>query len=71
MLDLERYKYHLTNVTARHEMLGRYGTVVAIPYKQGTSSLENMAGAVKTAVEAKTRLPLDSFRQLHASGKSG
>ncbi|KAL3149759.1 hypothetical protein ABBQ38_013585 [Trebouxia sp. C0009 RCD-2024] len=44
-------------------MLGRYGTVVTIPYKRGSSSVESMAGAINAAVEAKTGLPLDAFRR--------
>ena len=41
-------------------MLARYGTVVTVPYNQG-SSIESMAGDIKAAVEAKTGLPLGSF----------
>ena len=50
------------HVAFRAEMLARYGTVVTVPYKQGSSSVESMAGDIKAAVEAKTGLPLDSFR---------
>ncbi|KAL3149784.1 hypothetical protein ABBQ38_013610 [Trebouxia sp. C0009 RCD-2024] len=53
----------LGHVAFRLKMLGRYGTVVTVPYKQGRSSMESMAGAIKEAVEAKTGLPLDSFRR--------
>ena len=45
----------------RHKMLARYGTVVIVIFKQGSSSVESMAGDIKAAVEAKTGLPLDSF----------
>ena len=45
----------------RHKMLARYGTVVTVPYNQG-SSIESMAGDIKAAVEAKTGLPLNAFR---------
>ncbi|KAL3146607.1 hypothetical protein ABBQ32_000841 [Trebouxia sp. C0010 RCD-2024] len=51
----------LGRVAFRNKMLGRYGAVVTIPYKQGRSSVESMAGVIKAAVEGKTRLPLDSF----------
>ncbi|KAL3149827.1 hypothetical protein ABBQ38_013648 [Trebouxia sp. C0009 RCD-2024] len=52
----------LGHVDFRNKMLGRYGTVVTIPYNPNHSSVESMAGAIKAAVEAKTGLPLDSFR---------
>ena len=42
------------HVAFRHKMLARYGTVVDVPYKQGSSSVESMAGDIKAAVEAKT-----------------
>ncbi|KAL3149785.1 hypothetical protein ABBQ38_013611 [Trebouxia sp. C0009 RCD-2024] len=69
ILMLQRSKYFVRNarsrllghVAFRLKMLGRYGTVVTVPYKQGRSGVERMAGAIKAAVEAKTRLPLDSF----------
>ena len=53
----------LGHVVFRHEMLGRYGTLVTVPYKLESSSVESMAGAIKAAVEAKTGLPLHSFRR--------
>ena len=53
----------LGSVAFRHKMLGCYGTVVTVPYQQGSSSVESMAGAIKAAVEAKTGLPLNSFRR--------
>ncbi|KAL3149748.1 hypothetical protein ABBQ38_013574 [Trebouxia sp. C0009 RCD-2024] len=70
ILVLERPEDVLTNmpsrllghVAFRNKMLEPYGTVVAIPYDPDTSSVESMAGAIKAAVEAKTGLPLDSFR---------
>ena len=34
-------------------MLARYGTVVILPYNQGSSSVESMAGDIKAAVEAR------------------
>ena len=52
----------LGQVAFRYKMLERYGPVVTVPYKQGSSSVEGMAGDIKAAVEAKTGLPLDSFR---------
>ena len=53
----------LGHVAFRLKMLERYGIVVTVPYNQGSSSAESMAGDIKAAVEAKTGLPLDSFRQ--------
>ena len=53
----------LGHVAFRLEMLGWHGTVVTVPYKQGRSSVESMAGAIKAAVEAKTGLPLHTFRR--------
>ncbi|KAL3149842.1 hypothetical protein ABBQ38_013663 [Trebouxia sp. C0009 RCD-2024] len=50
------------HVAFRNKMLGRYGTVVTSPYNSNHSSVESMAGDIKAAVEAKTGLPLDSFR---------
>ncbi|KAL3149853.1 hypothetical protein ABBQ38_013674 [Trebouxia sp. C0009 RCD-2024] len=52
----------LGHVVFRNEMLGRYGTVVTVPYDPDRSSVEIIAGGIKAAVEAKTGLPLDSFR---------
>ena len=52
----------LGRVAFRHTMLGRYGTMVTVPYQRGSSSVESMAGDIRAAVEAKTGLPLDSFR---------
>ncbi|KAL3149791.1 hypothetical protein ABBQ38_013617 [Trebouxia sp. C0009 RCD-2024] len=71
ILMLQRSKHFIRNMrnrplgtaVSRLKMLGRYSTVVNVPYKQGRSSVESMAGAIKTAVEAKTGLPLDSFRR--------
>ncbi|KAL3149807.1 hypothetical protein ABBQ38_013632 [Trebouxia sp. C0009 RCD-2024] len=71
ILMLQRSKYFVRNVRSRLlgsvafrlKMLGRYGTVVTVPDKQGRSSVESMAGAIKAAVEDKTGLPLDSFHQ--------
>ena len=55
----------LGHLTFRHEMLGRYGTVVAVPLKLGDRSVESMADSIKAAVEAKTGLPLESFLGTH------
>ncbi|KAL3149780.1 hypothetical protein ABBQ38_013606 [Trebouxia sp. C0009 RCD-2024] len=71
ILVLQRPDAYLTNapsrllgrVAFRNKMLGRYGSVVTIPYKHGRGSVESMVGAIKAAVEAKTGLPLDSFRR--------
>ncbi|KAL3149833.1 hypothetical protein ABBQ38_013654 [Trebouxia sp. C0009 RCD-2024] len=52
----------LGHVSFRHQMLGRNGTVVTVPYDPDHSSVQSMAGDIKAAVEAKTGLPLDSFR---------
>ena len=52
----------LGHVALRNTMLERFGTVVTVPYNPDSSSVESMAGAIKAAVEAKTGLPLDSFR---------
>ena len=52
----------LGHVAFRNQMLARYGTVVTIPYNPDMSNAEGMAGDIKAAVEAKTGLPLDSFR---------
>ncbi|KAL3149830.1 hypothetical protein ABBQ38_013651 [Trebouxia sp. C0009 RCD-2024] len=52
----------LGHVALRHQMLGRYGTVVTVPNNPDHSSVESMAGDIKAAVEARTGLPLDSFR---------
>ncbi|KAL3149778.1 hypothetical protein ABBQ38_013604 [Trebouxia sp. C0009 RCD-2024] len=70
ILVLQRPDAYLTNAPSRllgrvafkNKILGRHGTVVTVPYKQGNSSVESMADAIKAAVEAKTGLPLDSFR---------
>ncbi|KAL3149805.1 hypothetical protein ABBQ38_013630 [Trebouxia sp. C0009 RCD-2024] len=70
ILMLQRSKHFVRNVRSRllgsvrfrMKMLGRYGAVVTVPYKQGRSSVESMAGAIEAAVEAKTGLPLDFFR---------
>ena len=45
-------------------MLGRYGTVVTIPYRPGSGSEESMAGDIKAAVEAQTGLPISSFHSI-------
>ena len=42
-------------------MLGVYGTVVTVPYHPNSSDSDRMAADIKTAVEAKTGLPLDAF----------
>ena len=47
----------LGQVAFRYKMLENYGTVVTVPYKQGSSSVESMAGDIKAG------LPLDSFRR--------
>ena len=46
----------------RNHLLGRYVTVVTIPYRPGSSSVDSMAGDIKAAVEAQTGLPFTSFR---------
>ena len=43
-------------------MLERYGTVVMVPYQQGSSSASSMAADIRAAVEARTGLPLEAFR---------
>ncbi|KAL3149818.1 hypothetical protein ABBQ38_013640 [Trebouxia sp. C0009 RCD-2024] len=53
----------LGHVAFKNKMLRRYGTVVTMPYDPEKSSVESMAGHIKAAVEAKTGLPLDSFRR--------
>ena len=50
------------HVAFRNQLLARYGTVVTIPYNPDSSTAENMADDIKAAVEARTGLPLDSFR---------
>ena len=55
----------LGHVAFRAEMLGHHGTVLVIPFNQGRSSVESVAGDIKAAVEAKTSLPLDAFRYGH------
>ena len=49
-------------VAFRHQSLARYGTVVAVPFNPDDSTAASMADDIKAAVEAKTGLPLDSFR---------
>ena len=46
----------------RNQLLARYGVVVTIPYNPDISTAESMAVDIKAAVEAKTGLPLASFR---------
>ena len=53
----------LGHVAFRMKMLERCGTVVTISYNPDHSNTKRMAGAIKAAVEAKTGLPLDSFRR--------
>ena len=43
-------------------MLGRYGTVVTVPYSPESSNIDRMATGSKAAVEGRTGLPLDAFR---------
>ena len=43
-------------------MLQRYGTLVTVLYNPNKSDARSMADDIKAAVEAKTGLPLDSFR---------
>ncbi|KAL3146654.1 hypothetical protein ABBQ32_000882 [Trebouxia sp. C0010 RCD-2024] len=70
LLLLRRPRRFITNVPSRllgevafrNKMLRRYGTVAIIFYNPDKSSAESMAGDIKAAVEAKTGLPLDSFR---------
>ena len=50
------------SATFRNQLLARYGTVVTIPYNPDSSTAESMAEDIRAAVEAKTGLPLDSFR---------
>ena len=45
----------------RNSMLGRYGTVVVIPYSSGRSTTESMVADIKAAIEAKTGLSLSAF----------
>ena len=52
----------LGHVAFRNQLLVRYGTAVTIPYNPDSSTVESMAADMKAAVEAKTGLPLDSFR---------
>ena len=52
----------LDSAAFRSQLLTRHGTVVAIPYNPDISTAESMACDIKAAVEAKTGLPLDSFR---------
>ena len=60
---LECRRCRVSGSTAfRNQLLARYGTVLAIPYHPDISTAESMAGDIKAAVEAKTGLPLDSFR---------
>lgn len=42
-------------------MLGRYGTVVTVPYHPESSGTDYMAADIKGIMEAKTALPLDAF----------
>ena len=51
----------LGHVAFIYKMLARHGTVEFVPYNH-THSAESLAGEIKAAVEAKTGLPLDSFR---------
>ncbi|KAL3149781.1 hypothetical protein ABBQ38_013607 [Trebouxia sp. C0009 RCD-2024] len=75
ILLLDSIKHYIRNkpgrvlghVAFRHEMLGRHGTVVTVPYKQGSSSVESMAGAVEAAVEA-ILWPCSGRPQRHESG---
>lgn len=70
ILVLERPEDGLTNmpsrllghVALRNKMLEPFGTVVTIPYYPDSSSVASMAIDIEAAVEAKTGLPLDSFR---------
>ena len=52
----------LGHVVFRNSMLGQYGTVVTVPYKQGSSTASSMAVDIRAAVEARTGLPLEAFR---------
>ena len=42
-------------------MLGRYGTVVPVPYNPASSDTQRMVTDIKAAVEAQTGLPLNAF----------
>ncbi|KAL3149746.1 hypothetical protein ABBQ38_013572 [Trebouxia sp. C0009 RCD-2024] len=53
----------LGHAAFRSTMLARYGTVVTVPYKPANTNVKRLAHVVKEAVEAKTGLPLDSFRR--------
>ena len=46
----------------RNQLLAGHGIVVTIPYNPDSSTAKSMAEDIKAAVEAKTGLPLDSFR---------
>ena len=52
----------LGHVAFTNQLLARYGTVVTITYNPESSTAKSMADDTKAAVEARTGLPLDSFR---------
>ena len=62
----------LGHVAFRNSLLERYGTVVSVPYKHKTGSMDGLAADIRAGVEGKTRLPLEAFgapaAQVRAAG---